>query len=220
MSVPGSSIPEAEGRRGAARGMSPRSLFVGVTGASGAPYAARLLGELGARGCELSVCVSDVGLRVLAHELELPERGRDAVVGGLLRAAGVHDAAVFAPDELDAPPASGSSFPEAVVVCPCSLATAATIALGTTRNLIHRVGDVALKERRPLIVVPREMPLSTIHLRRLLELSEAGALIVPAMPSFYTLPRSVDDMVAFVVGRVLQALGFDDLPHPRWSDVR
>ena len=105
-------------------------------------------------------------------------QGRDAVTAAFLERAGVA-AEVYAADDLAAPPASGSSFPDAAVICPCSVSTVAHIALGTTRTLIHRVGDVALKERRPLVVVPRETPLTQIHLRRLLELAEAGAIVAP-----------------------------------------
>jgi len=195
---------------------SPRSVFVGVTGASGAPYAVRLLRELQAAGRTLQLCVSDTGVLVLRHELQLEAAGREAVVAGLLELAGVA-AQVYAPDDFAAPPASGSSFPDAVVLCPCSVATAAHVALGTTRNLIHRVGDVAIKERRPLVVVPRETPLSVIHLRRLLELAEAGAVIVPAMPAFYSHPQTLQDAVDHVVGKVMSSLGFDQTLFAPWD---
>jgi flavin prenyltransferase len=165
----------------------PRSVFVGVTGASGAAYAVRLLQELQRAGSSLQLCVSDAGILVVRHELRLQAKGRDAVTAALLECAGV-TAQVYAADDLAAPPASGSNFPEAVALCPCSVATAAHVALGTTRTLIHRVGDVAIKERRRLVVVPRETPLSVIHLRRLLEIAEAGAVVVPAMPAFYGHP--------------------------------
>jgi 4-hydroxy-3-polyprenylbenzoate decarboxylase len=140
----------------------PSSVFVGVSGASGAPYVLRLVQALAAAGCELQLCLSDNGVLVLEHELELSARGRDAVTAAFLERAGVA-AQVYAADDLAAPPASGSSFPDAAVICPCSVSTVAHIALGTTRTLIHRVGDVALKERRPLVVVPRETPLTQIR---------------------------------------------------------
>ena len=197
----------------------PSTVFVGVSGASGAPYALRLVQALAAAGCTLQLCVSDSGVLVLEHELELAARGRDAVTAAFLERAGVA-AEVYAADDLAAPPASGSSFPDAAVICPCSVSTVAHIALGTTRTLIHRVGDVALKERRPLVVVPRETPLTQIHLRRLLELAEAGAIVLPAMPGFYSRPQTLQDAVDHVVGKVIAALGFAQTLFPPWDGGR
>jgi flavin prenyltransferase len=197
----------------------PKRVFVGVSGASGAPYAVRLVRSLAAAGCELQLSISESGVLVLRHELELPAEGREEVTAAFLELAGAA-AEVYAPDDLAAPAASGSSFPDAAVVCPCSVGTAAHIALGTTRTLIHRVGDVALKERRPLVLVPRETPLTQIHLRRLLELAEAGAIVLPAMPGFYTRPRTLQDAVDHVVGKVLSALGFEQTLFPPWDGGR
>ena len=199
--------------------VAPESVFVGISGASGAPYALRLMQALAATDCSLQLCISDSGVLVLRHELELPSEGREAVTAAFLERAGAA-AEVYAPDDLAAPPASGSSFPDAVVVCPCSAACAAHIALGTTRTLIHRVGDVALKERRPLVVVPRETPLSQVHLRRLLELAEAGAVVLPAMPGFYSRPRTLQDVVDHVVGKVMSSLGFPQTLFPPWDGGR
>lgn len=195
---------------------TPGSVFVGVSGASGAPYAVRLVQALAAAGCALQLCISDSGVLVLAHELELGAGDRDAVAGAFLELAGVQ-AAVYAPDDLAAPASSGSSAPDAVVVCPCSVAAAAHIALGTTRTLIHRAADVALKERRPVVIVPRETPLSQIHLRRLLELAEAGAVVLPAMPAFYSRPQSLQDAVDHVVGKIMATLGFEQTLFPPWG---
>jgi 4-hydroxy-3-polyprenylbenzoate decarboxylase len=200
-------------------GTPPESVFVGVSGASGAPYAARLVRALSAAGCALQVSVSDSGILVLEHELELGAVGRDAVTTAFLARAGA-TAEVFAPDDLGALPASGSSAPDAVVICPCSMSTAAHIALGTTRTLMHRAADVALKERRPLVMVPRETPLTQIHLRRLLELAEAGAVVVPAMPGFYSRPQSLQDAVDHVAGKVMSALGFEQDLFPPWDGGR
>ena len=197
----------------------PSSVFVGVSGASGAPYALRLVQALAAAGCALQLCVSDSGVLVLEHELDLSARGRDAVTAAFLERAGVA-AEVYAAEDLAAPPASGSSFPDAAVICPCSMSTVAHIALGATRTLIHRVGDVALKERRPLVVVPRETPLTQIHLRRLLELAEAGAIVLPAMPAFYSRPRTLQDAVDHVAGKVIAALGFAQTLFPPWDGGR
>jgi len=199
----------------------PSSVFVGVSGASGAPYALRLVRALAAAGCELQLCVSDSGVLVLRHELRFAGEGREPVMREFLELAGVAGrAVVYAPDDLAAPPASGSSCPDAVVVCPCSMSSAAHVALGTTRTLIHRVADVALKERRPLIMVPRETPLTQIHLRRLLELAEAGAVVLPAMPGFYSRPETLQDAVDHVAGKVLSALGFEQTLFPPWGGGR
>jgi 4-hydroxy-3-polyprenylbenzoate decarboxylase len=197
----------------------PTSLFVGVTGASGAPYAVRLVEVLAQAGCELTLCLSEAGVAVVAYELELGVTGRAEVTAAFLAAAAA-EARVYAPDDLEAPVASGSNFPDAAVVCPCSMSTLAHIALGTTRTLIHRAGDVALKEGRPLVLVPRETPLSEIHLARLLEARRAGATIVAPMPGFYALPRTLDDVVDFVVGKVLAALGFEQRLSRPWEGPR
>jgi len=199
----------------------PSSVFVGVSGASGAPYALRVVRALGDAGCELQLCVSDSGILVLRHELKLAGEGRELVTRQFLELAGVAGrASVYVPGDLAAPPASGSSCPDAVVVCPCSMSTAAHVALGATRTLIHRVADVALKERRPLVLVPRETPLTQIHLRRLLELAEAGAIVLPAMPGFYSRPETLQDVVDHVAGKVLSALGFDQTLFPPWDGGR
>lgn len=197
----------------------PHSVFVGISGASGAAYALRLVQALAAAGCTLQLCISDSAILVLRHELELPAEARAAVTAAFLERAGAA-AQVYAPDDLAAPPASGSSFPDAAVICPCSVSTVAHIALGTTRTLIHRAGDVALKERRPLVVVPRETPLTQIHLRRLLELAEAGAVVLPAMPGFYSRPQTLQDAVDHVAGKVLSSLGFAQSLFPPWDGGR
>lgn len=196
----------------------PSSVFVGVSGASGAPYALRVVRALSDAGCTLQLCVSDSGILVLRHELRLAGEGRELVTQEFLELTGTAGRAlVYAPDDLGALPASGSSCPDAVVVCPCSMSTAAHVALGTTRTLIHRVSDVALKERRPLVMVPRETPLTQIHLRRLLELAEAGAIVLPAMPGFYSRPQTLQDAVDHVAGKVLSALGFEQDLFPPWD---
>lgn len=200
-------------------GSPPQSVFVGVSGASGAPYVERLVQALAAAGCSLQLSISDSGIVVLAHELGLAAESREAVTAAFLERTGATPQ-VFAPDELGALPASGSSAPDAVVVCPCSMSTAAHIALGTSRTLMQRAADVALKERRPLVVVPRETPLTQIHLRRLLELAEAGAVVLPAMPGFYSRPESLQDAVDHVAGKVMSALGFEQDLFPPWDGGR
>ncbi|HSL95541.1 MAG TPA: UbiX family flavin prenyltransferase [Thermoleophilia bacterium] len=191
-------------------------VFLGVTGASGAAYALRLAQVLTEDGLRLSLSLTDAGVLVVAHELELAGGGRGEVTRRFVELIGA-DVAVHEPGDLAAPPSSGSSGPDAVVVCPCSMASAAHIALGTSRHLVHRAADVALKERRPLVLVPRETPLSSIHLRRLLEVSEAGAAIVPAMPAFYNRPTTLQEAVDHVVGKVLTTLGLEQALFPPWD---
>jgi 4-hydroxy-3-polyprenylbenzoate decarboxylase len=191
-------------------------VFLGVTGASGAAYALRLAQALTGDGLRLSLSLTDAGVLVVAHELELAGGGRDAVTRRFVELIGA-EVAVHEPGDLAAPPSSGSSGPDAVVVCPCSMSSVAHIALGTSRHLVHRAADVALKERRPLVLVPRETPLSPIHLRRLLEASEAGAAIVPAMPAFYHRPVTLQEAVDHVVGKVLTTLGLEQTLFPPWD---
>lgn len=196
----------------------PHSLFVGVTGASGAPYALRLVEKLAAADRRIHLCISDVGLDVVAHELGLDAEGRQGITAAFLARAGATGVAtVHRPEDLGASCSSGSAFPDAAVICPCSLSTAAEIAIGSTRTLIHRAGSVALKERKPLVLVPREMPLSIIHLRRLLEVSEAGAFVVAPMPAFYNHPQSLQDIIDFVVGKILSVLGIEQDLYPAWG---
>jgi 4-hydroxy-3-polyprenylbenzoate decarboxylase len=196
----------------------PQSLFLGVTGASGAPYALRLVEKLAAAGCTIDLCISDMGLEVVAYELEFKTAGRDGITAEFVARASAADAVtVHSPGDLGASCSSGSAYPDAAVICPCSLSTAAEIAIGSSRTLIQRAGAVALKERRPLVLVPREMPLSLVHLRRLLEASEAGAVVLPPMPAFYNHPRSLEDIVDFVVGKILSVLDFKQDLYPAWG---
>lgn len=182
-----------------------------ITGASGAPYAVRLLAALNAAAVPVRLIVSRTGWRLLHEELEIPDEHE-------LRARSGDWAQVvmYADDDRGATPASGSAPSRGMVVCPCSMGTLASIAQGTTRSLIERAADVVLKERRTLIVVPRETPYSRIHLENMLRLSRAGAVVLPASPGFYHRPQHIDDLIDFVVGRILSHL---DVPHelgPRW----
>jgi 4-hydroxy-3-polyprenylbenzoate decarboxylase len=191
-------------------------IFVGITGASGAPYAARLLQALSATGAEVGLSVSDSGFEVLATELygdaSLPG---EEVLGRLTE--DLEGVTYYAQDDYSAPYASGSAKVDGYVVCPCSLATVGTIASGAMANLVHRAASVALKEGRKLVLVPRETPLSTIHLENLLRLRQAGAVILFAAPGFYHAPKTVDDLVNFVVGRCLDQLGIDNSLVARWG---
>jgi 4-hydroxy-3-polyprenylbenzoate decarboxylase len=190
-------------------------VFLGITGASGAPYAARLLHALGDAGCEIGVCISRSGYEVLATELYGdPSLPRDEIASRLLEGT---DAQIHAENDWTAPYASGSAKVDAYVVCPCSMATVGTLATGAMANLIHRAASVALKEERKLVLVPRETPLSLIHLEGLTTLRRAGATILFAAPGFYHGWDSVDDLVDFVVERCLDQLGLDREQARRWG---
>jgi flavin prenyltransferase len=192
-------------------------VFFGITGASGAPYAARLLEALAARDCEIGVCASTAGIEVLATELyRNPRLSRDETLARLLEPVG--DAAtVYDPNDWKAPYASGSAKVDAYLICPCSMGTLGTVASGAMQNLIHRAASVALKEGRRLVVMPRETPLSAIHLRNMLTLREAGATILFLAPGFYHGADSVDDLVDFVAARALDQLGLDNSLVKRWG---
>jgi flavin prenyltransferase len=192
------------------------NVFLGITGASGAPYAARLLDALLAADVEVGLCASSAGLEVVATELYGdPDLDRDEVLRRFVgNRAGV---TVHAPDDWRAPYASGSAKVDAYVICPCSMGTAGTIASGTMTNLIHRAASVAIKEGRKLIVVPRETPLSDIHLENLLRLRRAGAVVLMAAPGFYNAPQSIDDLIEFVVGRCLDQLEIENRLTKRWG---
>jgi 4-hydroxy-3-polyprenylbenzoate decarboxylase len=192
-------------------------LFVGITGASGAPYAARLLEALVAADAEVGVCASGAGIEVLATELygdaSLP---RDEVLARLVEPLGAA-VTVYDPNDWRSPYASGSARVDAYVVCPCSMGTLGTVAAGAMDNLIHRAVSVAVKEGRRLVLMPRETPLSTIHLENMLRLRQAGAVILFLAPGFYHEPQSIGDLVDFVVARALDQLGVENALAPRWG---
>jgi len=192
------------------------NIFLGITGASGAPYAARLLEALAAVDCEVGVCASTAGIEVLATELYANARlSRDETLARLLEHA--PNATLYDPNDWKSPYASGSAKVDAYVICPCSMGTLGTIASGAMQNLIHRAASVALKEERRLVVMPRETPLSAIHLRNMLTLREAGATILFLAPGFYHGAATVDDLVDFVVGRALDQLGLENSLVRRWG---
>lgn len=192
-------------------------VFLGITGASGAPYAARLLQALAAADCEIGACASSAGVEVLATELYGQARlSRDETLArlteGLGESVSIHD-----PNDWRAPYASGSAKVDAYVICPCSMGTLGTLASGSMSNLIHRAGSVALKEGRKLVVMPRETPLSDIHLENMLRLRRAGAVILFLAPGFYHGWETVEQLVDFVVGRCLDQLGLENTLVPRWG---
>ena len=192
-------------------------VFLGITGASGAPYAARLLEALAAADCEIGVCASSAGIEVLGTELFGDANlARDETLARLLeRANGA--AQIYDPQDWSAPYASGSAKVDAYMICPCSMGTLGTVAAGAMQNLIHRAASVALKEERRLVLMPRETPLSAIHLRNMLTLREAGATILFLAPGFYHGAETIDDLVDFVVGRALDLLGLDAGLVRRWG---
>ena len=193
-------------------------VFLGVTGASGAPYAARLLEALTDAECELGVCISAAGLEVIATELYGGARlSRDETIARFTEHAR-GEVTVFESNDWRSPYASGSAKVDAYVICPCSMGTLGTIASGAMSNLIHRAASVALKEERRLVLMPRETPLSAIHLQNMLTLRQAGATILFLAPGFYHGAETVDDLVDFVVGRALDLIGVENELVRRWGD--
>ena len=201
-------------------GESHRSVALAVTGASGALYAVRTLAELLTRGVHVELVVSDYGRRLLRDEL-----GEAAAVERLMP----YLSAKYGPDvnkgaftllsnrDLGATIASGSHGCTAMAIVPCSMKTLAGIAHGLSRNLVERAADVMLKEHRPLVIVPRETPMSLPALKNMVLCAEAGAVVLPAMPAFYQLPQTLDDLADFMAGKILNALGFEHQLYPAWT---
>ena len=199
----------------------PKTLCLAFTGASGMPYGVRLLECLLAAGCHVQLLYSQVAQIVARQEmaLELPGRPADAEAFFKARFAALPGTlAVFGREEWFAPVASGSNPPDAMIVCPCTMGTLAAIAQGLASNLIERAADVALKEGRKLVLVPRETPFSAIHLENMLRLARAGAVILPPNPGFYHHPQRIDDLVDFVVARLLDQVGVAHSLMARWGD--
>ena len=200
-----------------------RHYFVGITGASGHAYARRLIQALVAADQAVDLSVTAAGVKVLRHEegLEIGPHaeGLEDRLGDWLGPETAEHVRVFAADAIEAPPSSGTALTGAAILCPCSMGTLARVAVGFSSNLVERAADVALKEGRTLIVVPREAPFSEIHLANMLRLARMGAVVLPAAPGFYHHPRTIDDLVDHVVGKVLDRL---ELPHrrgARWDGV-
>ena len=194
---------------------------VGMTGGSGAPYALRLLQVLLASGHEVHLCISAAGETILQVEsgvkLGTTLREKAAVLATVVETEHPARLRVFDPANLAAPISSGSFPCAGMAIVPCSTGTLGRIANGISSNLIERAADVMLKERRRLVVVPRETPLNEIHLRNMLALRQAGADILPAMPAFYHKPRNISDLVDMIVGRVLDRLGVENELFHRWG---
>jgi len=194
-------------------------LVVGISGASGAIYGAALIGELLRQPLEVHVVVTPDGRQVMAHELGSGGR-LDAILDQRWGGRRHSQARMIehAADNFFAPPASGSFRHQGMVVAPCSVKTLGAIAGGLADNLMVRAADICLKERRPLILVPRETPLSRIHLHNMLRVTDAGATVLPPAPAFYFQPESIQDMVDFVVGRILDQLGVAHNLLAQWGD--
>ena len=199
---------------------SKRKFAIAITGASGAIYATRTMAALMERECHLELVISDYGRRLLRDEL-----GEAAAVDKLTDflvakyGSGIHNGSytLYSNKDLGAKIASGSQDCEGMVVVPCSMKTLAGIAHGLSRNLVERAADVMLKERRTLIIVPRETPMSLPQLRNMTLCAEAGAMIMPAMPAFYQMPKTLDDLANFMAGKILSALGFSHQLYPGWE---
>ena len=199
---------------------SRRAIALAITGASGAIYATRTMAALLERGIHLELIVTDYGRRLLRDEL-----GEHAAVDKLfdyLASTYGDDVrkgsyTLYSNKDLGAKIASGSQDCEAMVVVPCSMKTLAGIANGLSRTLVERAADVMLKERRPLVIVPRETPMSLPQLRNMVLCAEAGALVMPAMPAFYQMPKSLDDVASFMAGKILSSLGFRHDLYASWE---
>lgn len=191
--------------------MAVESVFIGITGASGAPYAVRLIEALVENDVFVEICASAMGEKVLAYEMGGLNTRKLAETYGVKR---------YAPDDLFAPPASGTSVPDATVIAPASVSTLGNVANGTGTNLLHRVADVALKERRRLVILEREMPYSLVHIRNMATITEAGGVVVSAAPGFYNHPETMDDLIDFVVGKVLDVMGVGHELVERWGHKR
>ncbi len=201
--------------------MVERRVTLAVTGASGSAYALRLLECLVRSDVEVLFLISQAAQLVMATETDLLLPPKPQALEAFLTEryqAKPGQIRVYGKQDWMAPVASGSGAPSAMVVCPCSTGTLSAIATGASNNLIERAADVALKERRQLILVPRESPYSTIHLENMLKLSQMGAVILPASPGFYHQPQSIDDLVDFVVARILNQLGIEQSLLPRWGE--
>jgi 4-hydroxy-3-polyprenylbenzoate decarboxylase len=196
---------------------SVRPLVVAITGASGAPYAVRLLQALVQAERPVQLIVSSHGWRLLATEAGVSSLAELRAAADAKGSAWDRHVTVFDDADRGAAPASGSALNAGMVICPCSMGTLSAIAAGSSRSLVERAADVMLKERRPLLLVPRETPLSAIHLENMLRVTRAGAVVMPAAPGFYHRPSSVPELIDFMVGRMLDHLGVEHTLGKRWG---
>ncbi|MEK7825936.1 MAG: flavin prenyltransferase UbiX [Nitrospirota bacterium] len=194
-----------------------KSYAVAISGASGAVYGIRLLEYLSKEGYKVYLTASSDGLSIIRNEVGIDWLGDETEVNKDIKERFGGDIRYFEESNLNAPIASGSVYLDGMIVIPCSMKAMSAIAHGFSSNLIERAADVTIKERRRLVIVPRETPLSAIHLRNMLTLAETGVHIIPAMPAFYHNPKSIDHMVDFIVGRVLDSLGIQNNIFARWG---
>jgi 4-hydroxy-3-polyprenylbenzoate decarboxylase len=196
-----------------------KSITIGVTGASGSIFAQRLLARLNASPevARIDLVISQAGVRVVGEELELNVAGADPRVTREFLGEDSEKVIVHSANDIGASIASGSCLSDAMVVIPCSMSTLGAIANGVSRDLVHRAADVILKESRLLILVPRETPLNVIHLENMLKLARLGVRIIPAMPSFYHRPESIDDLIDHFIHRLLDHLGVSHEQQTRWE---
>jgi 4-hydroxy-3-polyprenylbenzoate decarboxylase len=193
--------------------MTTYPVVLAITGASGAPYAVRLLEVLARAHVPVELIISSHGWRLLETESGIvDDKGLKAATGGDWSSV-----TVYPDNDRGAPPASGSHRTAGMVICPCSMGTVSAIAQGSSRSLVERAADVQLKERRKLILVPRETPFSLIHLRNLTAVTEAGAVVIPAAPGFYHRPTTINELIDFIVQRIVDQLGLDLSLAPRWE---
>ena len=193
--------------------MTPsKTIVVGITGASGAAYARRVVQCLDAGGVAVHLVISPYGRQLLAEELDIASPSAETLLGRPSPHLTIHGY-----NDMASPLASGSFLTDGMVICPCSSNTLGTVAAGLADNLIARAAHVTLKERRRLILVPREMPLSLLELQNMERLAAAGAIICPASPGFYLRPKTVDELVDFVAGKVLDLLGIEHTLEIRWK---
>ena len=190
---------------------------VGFTGGSGIAYGLRLVEVLLQGGHEVHLCATNAALRVLRHEAGIVLDAVHPDLAGLFAAPLRQRLVVHALDAVEAAPASGSAGMRATILCPCSMGTLARVAHGFSSNLVERAADVAIKEGRPLLLVPRETPLSVLHLQNMLTLAQLGAIVLPAMPGFYHRPSTVQELVDFVVGKILDRLRIEHTLTRRWQ---
>ncbi|MFK7825707.1 MAG: UbiX family flavin prenyltransferase [Oligoflexales bacterium] len=196
-----------------------KRIVVGITGASGAIYANRLIEELLARVTRVYCIATDAGRQVSDFELNDSECSFNLkkAIAGEVEAEHRQTLRIFNNDDLFSPIASGSSAPSHMVILPCSMGSLARISNGMSSNLLERAADVALKQKIPLIICPRETPLNTIHLQNMLSLSQMGVQIVPMMPAFYQKPKTIRDLIDFMVGRILELLGLEHKLYVPWN---
>ena len=195
-----------------------RKITVAITGASGAIYATRLIDELLKAGIQIDLLISDMGLDLLKTETNIDTSSKQTILKSLTENHSSAELEIYFQHDWYSPAASGSSAAKTMVIAPCSMSTLSAVANGNSNNLIQRAADVVIKEQGKLIIMPREMPFSAIHLENMLKLARLGCCIMPPNPGFYNNPQSMNDLINFVIARVLDQLVVENNLSPRWSD--